>query len=220
MKTIDINSWKRKEHFDFFSKFDEPFFGIVSEIDCTIAYKVAKETTKSFFAYYLHKSLLAVNEIEEFKCRIDGTNVIIYDEIHASPTIVRDDGTFGYSFVHFNPDFEIFDRSLKKEIINIQNSVGLKLTEDAMRKDTIHYSSIPWSKFTGLTHARNFKIVDSVPKITFGKIFLREEKWIMPIAINVHHGLVDGLHVTKYLELFQKLMNERKPTKPMTYKPH
>lgn len=208
MKILDIDSWKRKEHFNFFSQFDEPFFGIVSEIDCTIAYKIAKENGESFFAYYLHKSLLAVNEIEEFKYRIDENKVIIYDKIHASPAIIRDDDTFGYSFITFNPDLETFSKSLQKEIDNVKNSVGLRLNKDAMRKDTIHYSSIPWSKFTGLTHARNYKIVDSVPKITFGKTFLKEATWIMPIAIYVHHGLVDGLHISKFLELFQKLMNE------------
>ena len=28
---IEINTWNRKEHFEFFSHFDEPFFGVVSE---------------------------------------------------------------------------------------------------------------------------------------------------------------------------------------------
>ncbi|MCK9211524.1 MAG: chloramphenicol acetyltransferase [Ignavibacteriaceae bacterium] len=208
MKTLDLNSWNRKEHFNFFSQFDEPFFGIVSEIDCTIAYRTSKEKGHSFFAYYLHKSLLAVNGIEEFKYRIDEDKVIVYDKIHASPTIGRDDGTFAFSFIEFNDDFLTFEDSLKKEIENVQDSVGLRLTENASRKDAIHYSSIPWNTFTGLTHARNFKFVDSVPKITFGKIFLREEKKIMPVSINAHHGLVDGLHVGKHLTLFQKLMDE------------
>jgi len=208
MKILDINNWKRKEHFNFFSQFDEPFFGIVSETDCTIAYKTVKEKDYSFFAYYLHKSLIAVNQIEEFKYRIDGDRIIIYDEIHASPTIGREDGTFAFSFIEFNSDFLTFEESLKMEIANVKDSIGLRLTDNAGRKDSIHYSSIPWSSFTGLTHARNFKFVDSVPKITFGKIFARDGKKIMPVSINVHHGLIDGLHVGKYLALFQKLMDQ------------
>lgn len=208
MKTVDINNWNRKEHFIFFSQFDEPFFGIVSEIDCTIAYKKAKEEGHSFFAHYLHKSLLAANRVDEFKYRIDGDKVIVYDEIHASPTIGREDGTFAFSFIEFSNDFLVFEKLLKREIELVQNSTGLGLNERTSRLDAIHYSSIPWNIFTGLTHARNFKFVDSTPKVTFGKIFLREEKKIMPVSINVHHGLVDGLHVGKYLSLFQKLMDE------------
>lgn len=206
MKYIDINNWKRKEHFEFFSKFDEPFFGVVSEIDCTFAYQVVKENNYSFFAYYLHKSLIAANEVEEFRCRISEDKVIICDKIHASPTIGRDDGTFAFSFLEFNPDFKIFEKSVKKEIEAVQNSTGLRLNENEMRNDVIHYSSIPWFKFTGLTHARKFNSGDSVPKISFGKIFLREGRKILPVAINAHHGLVDGIHVGKYLSVFQERM--------------
>ena len=99
MKTIiDINSWKRKEHFDFFSSFDEPFFGIITEIDCTRAYSKAKLNGGSFFLYYIHKSLIAANLIEEFRYRLDNNQLVLFDKIHASPTIGREDETFAFSF--------------------------------------------------------------------------------------------------------------------------
>lgn len=49
---IDVNSWIRKEHYHFFKDFDEPFFGITTKVDCTIAYKKAKDLGVSFFLYY------------------------------------------------------------------------------------------------------------------------------------------------------------------------
>ena len=79
-KEVDINSWNRKEHFEFFSKFDEPFFGVVTEIDCTKAYKTVKEKKLSFFAFYLHNSLNAINQIDEFKTRIKDGSVVLYDK--------------------------------------------------------------------------------------------------------------------------------------------
>ena len=57
-RILDQSTWNRKEHFDFFRKFDEPFFGIVTEIDCTKAYQISKEKKQSFFAYYLHLMLI------------------------------------------------------------------------------------------------------------------------------------------------------------------
>ncbi len=207
MIEVDKSKWKRKEHFDFFSQFDDPFFGLVSEIDCTIAYKLAKEKSYPFFAYYLHKSLQAANQVEEFRFRIEKDKVIIYDEIHASPTIGRNDETFAFSFIKYDSDFNVFNKSLKKEIEDVQNSEGLRFNKETERKDVIHYSSIPWISFTGLTHARNFKVGDSAPKISFGKIFLKDDKKIMPVSVFAHHGLVDGLHVGKYLDLFENLLN-------------
>ncbi len=209
MKLLDIENWNRKEHYEFFSQFDEPFFGLVSEIDCTKAYNASKENNHSFFAWYLHKSLMAVNEIEEFRYRIVEKEVVIFDEIHASATIGREDGTFGVTFVPFNNSFENFNQSLKKEIDGVKNSVGMRLNVHAQRSDVIHYSSIPWTRFTGLTHPRRYGTDESEPKISFGKIFLKDDRWIMPVAVYVHHGLADGYHVSKYLEVFQQLMDKQ-----------
>ena len=48
-KQLDKNNWSRREHFDFFNQFDEPFFGIVAELDCTNAYKICNDNSLPFF---------------------------------------------------------------------------------------------------------------------------------------------------------------------------
>ena len=207
MKILDKSTWNRKEHFDFFNQFDEPFFGLVTEVDCTKAYQISKSKGQSFFAYYLHKSLLAVNLVDELRYRIENNDVIIFDEIHASSTIGRKDGTFAFTFVPYSFDFANFNESLKEEINHVENSNGLRINDGDSRIDVVHYSSIPWHTFSGLTHARNYKRKDSAPKITFGKMFQKGDQKIMNIAIFVHHGLADGFHIAKYLDYFQKFMN-------------
>ncbi len=209
MHKLDLQSWNRREHFEFFSNFDEPFFGIVSEVDCTKAYQFSKNKKRSFFAHYLHKSLTAVNEIAEFKYRILEDEVVVCEQVHAAATIARPDGTFAFSFAEFDSDFSNFQKRLKKEMEEVQNSTGLRLSENTQRLDAIHYSSFPWHKLTGLTHSRDFKTSDSVPKITFGKMYEQNNQLKLPVAINAHHGLMDGYHVAKYLELFQELLNSQ-----------
>lgn len=208
MKIIDIESWIRKEHFEFFSERDNPFYGIVTEIDCTKAYENSKANNLSFFAYYLHKSIMAVNRVEEFKFRIVDNKVVQFDAIHAGATIAREDRTFGFSFMNFSTDFKTFNNELQEEIINVQNSQGLRANDNSKRLDVIHYSSLPWIKFTGLTHASSFNTDDAIPKITFGKAFMAGTRKMLPISVDVHHGLVDGFHISHYLEEFQNLMNE------------
>jgi chloramphenicol O-acetyltransferase type A len=207
MKKIDVNSWNRKEHYDFFSKFDEPFYGLVAEIDCTRAYLASKENGRSFFAWYLHKSLLAVNAVEEFRLRIIDKEVVLFDEVHASTTIGREDGTFGVTLVPYSNDFSSFRDSLDEEIAGVKNSTGMRLDVPAQRHDVIHYSSIPWVQFTGLTHPRKYYTDESEPKISFGKIHQKEGKWMMPVSVFVHHGLADGYHIAQYFEQYQKLMD-------------
>jgi chloramphenicol O-acetyltransferase type A len=206
-RIIDLENWNRKEHYHFFSSFDEPFFGIVATINCTNAYNICKEQNWSFYLYYLFQSLKAANEIEEFKYRIENENIVIYDQIHASSTISREDHTFAFSFIPFTTDFNEFCLTAKNEIDQIRNSTGLRLNENTKRLDVIHFSTIPWINFTGVTHARNFKYKDSVPKITFGKFVQDKDKLLMPVSINAHHGLMDGYHVGRFLELFEQLMS-------------
>jgi len=208
MRTIDLNDWKRKEHFEFFSAFKDPVFGIVSEVDCSKAYAFSKENKFSFFAYYMHRSMLAVDSIEELKYRIFEGKVVVYDEIHAGPTIGREDGTFGFSFIPFERDFSKFSKLLSQEVEAVRNSTGLRHNVDGNRKNVIYYSTLPWSTFSGLKHPSNETDIEGIPKITFGKAFMRDKIMIMPVSIHAHHGLVDGLHIAKYIETFQKLLDE------------
>lgn len=209
MKTkLDLTTWNRKEHFDFFDSFDEPFFGIATTIDFTIGYQKIKDLGYPYFLFYLYKSLHAANAIEAFRYRIEDNQVFVYDKIHASPTIGREDYTFGFSFMEYDTNFEVFCNKAQQEIEAVKKSTGLRHTDNAKRIDTIHYSSIPWYNFTGLTHARHFQFKDSVPKISFGKYTKENGRLSLPIAINVHHGLMDGYHIGLYLEEFQRLLNE------------
>ncbi|TBW30022.1 chloramphenicol acetyltransferase [Gramella sp. KN1008] len=206
MKEIDYKNWNRKEHFEFFSKYDNPFFGIVTEVDCTEAFALARKNNFSFFAWYLHRSLLAVNRTPELKLRLVDGKVMSFDEIHAATTIGREDGTFGFSHVNFSENFEEFSDELKLQIDAVKNSTGLRVGENSERLDVVHYSTLPWFRITGVSHAKNHNSGESVPKITFGKSFLDGATRKMGVSVEAHHGLVDGIHIARFMEEFQSLM--------------
>lgn len=209
MKTLlDLENWNRKEHFEHFSKMEEPFFGATVEIDCTKAYQTAKSLTTSFFIFYLHKTLVAINSIENFKYRITENKIYINDRIDVSATIGREDGTFGFSLMEYNPDFKIFEQHAYAEIDRIQNTTGL-FTRSFDDNNVIHFSAIPWLNFTSISHARSYSYPDSCPKISFGKMMTSETgKKTMTMSVHVHHGLMDGLHVGQFVDLFQELMKQ------------
>ena len=209
MKTLlDLENWNRKEHFaHFFRQMEEPFFGATVEIDCTKAYQTAKSLNVSFFIYYLHKTLVAVNTIENFKYRISEDKIYINNRVDASATIGREDGTFGFSLIEYDPDLKVFEQTASAEIERIQNTTGL-FTREFNDDNVIHFSAIPWLNFTSLSHARSFTYPDSCPKISFGKMITSETgKRTISMAVFVHHGLMDGLHLGQFVDYFQELMN-------------
>ncbi|QDA61466.1 chloramphenicol acetyltransferase [Hymenobacter jejuensis] len=205
---IDLSKWPRREHFAFFSAFDEPFFGLVAEVDCTKAYAESKRLGLPFFLYYLYQALQAANEIEEFRCRIEDGQVYRYDRIHASATIGRPDRTFSFSFIEQQDTLDSFLAGANAEIEAVQHSSGLRLNDTTSRPDVIHFSAIPWVRFTGLTHARSFQHPDSCPKISVGQSYQDGATMRMPVSVNVHHGLADGYHVGLFLEAFQRRLNQ------------
>jgi len=203
---IDVKTWKRREHFEFFSKFDEPFFGVTTELDCTQAYLKCKTEGLSFYHYYLYQSLKAANQTEQMRYRIDGDQVVCFDTIHASATELRSDETFAFTFLSYHDKFSEFSEEVKKEAHDVEQSTGLRLGPKTDRIDLIHYSSIPWIRYTSVSHARSFSRADSVPKISFGRF--RETdgtKWL-PMSVHCHHALMDGLHLSRYFEQLQELL--------------
>lgn len=204
-KHLDIARWPRKDHFNFFRKFEEPFFGVTLPVDCTRAYAKAKSLNVSFFLYYLHQSLVAANETEPFRYRISGEDVFIYDQVNASPTINRPDGTFGFAYLDYHENFETFHRHAAVVIEDLKKSTGL--VPAISGENVIHYSSVPWLNFTALSHARSFSFNDSIPKISFGKMTEENKKLTLPVSIHVHHALMDGYHVGRFADRFQTLLN-------------
>lgn len=203
---LDISTWNRKEHFSFFSKFEDPFFSITCSMDMTLAYENAKKLQIPFFTYYLYKSILAINKVENFRYRIEDGKVYIYDSIHASATIMREDKTFGFSLMEYVENINDFKVIVEKEIQRIQNTSGLFTR--AFPQNIIHFSAIPWINFTGVTHSRNFSYPDSCPKISFGKLISTGSQKKMSMTIAAHHGLVDGYHMGLFVEELQKFLNE------------
>ena len=205
-KALDLSTWNRKDHFNFFNTFEEPFFGVTVDLDCTKSYLTAKSLGVSFFQYYLHKSLVAANQITPFRYRIIDDKVWEYDEVHASAVINRPDGTFGFSYIDFDEDFKKFSALASSEIERVKASTGLKPASSG--DNVIHCSAMPWLNFKSLSHARSFSFKDSCPKFSFGQLREEQGKKLMAFSIHVNHALMDGFHVGQMINLFQDLLNE------------
>jgi len=205
MKYLEIENWNRKQHFEHFNRFTDPYFGMVNDLDVTKAYQHSRETGISFFALYLYACMKAINAVENLRYRIQEDKVVIHDVIHASATISREDNTFGCTFIHFTEDFDVFYDRLQKEKERVLTTTDLFPEENS--DDCIHCSSIPWINFLG--HKEPVSgMKDSVPKLAFGKFSNKAGKLMMPVAIAVNHALVDGYHVGLFFEHYQQELDK------------
>ena len=205
MKRIDINNWNRKLLFEHFKNFADPYFSIITPFDVSNAYEVSKLKNYSFFARYLHDCMKALNEVENLRYRMIDDEVVEYNIIHASPTLMRPDKTFGFSFVTYNENLEVFINNINEEQERINKSTALYPPEE-YRLDCIHCSAMPWINFSGHKEPVSGQ-KDSVPKLAFSKAVEIDNKLLMNVAINVNHALADGYHVSLFSEKFQEYLN-------------
>jgi chloramphenicol O-acetyltransferase type A len=59
-------------------------------------------------------------------------------------------------------------------------------------------TAIPWVSFTSFMHPMHLNPADSVPRFAWGKFFKERRRLKMPLGVQVHHALMDGLHVGRY----------------------
>jgi chloramphenicol O-acetyltransferase type A len=200
---LDLDTWPRRSHFDFYRAFDQPFFNLCAEVDVTaLAERCREEGGPSFFVASLYLSLLAVNDVEAFHYRLRGDRVLVHDVVHGGSTVLRPDETFAFAYFDFAPDFARFAAAAERTLEAVrQGPAGLDARTE--RDDLVHYSVLPWVSFTSFAHARLRRSEDSVPKIVFGKHREAGGRRRMPVSVEVHHALVDGLHVGRFFERFE-----------------
>jgi chloramphenicol O-acetyltransferase type A len=206
-QVIDIDTWDRGSVFRHFIRYSDPYFGVCTDIDCTVAYNYAKTNGISFFLYYFYLSLRAANAISAFRTRLEKGLPVIYDHVHGSPTILRNDGGMGFAMLPYADHFEDFIQMAGPEIARVKASGDLDTSQD--RPDTVYYSILPWIQFTSVDHPLDLPNTEGVPILTFGKMYSEGKKRKMPLAVHAHHALMDGLHIAEFIIMFQKSLDEK-----------
>ncbi|QZT38484.1 chloramphenicol acetyltransferase [Halosquirtibacter xylanolyticus] len=202
-RKIDLDTWNRKEHFEFFRNMKEQFHSVCVELDATKAYDYCKQNHISFFLRYMHSLGMAAMDVENFRYRIEDDQVYCYDSVDLSATIGREDETFGFGLLGFTPDLKKFVENAEGEIARVNSVNGLNLSSNAGKNNLIYCSAIPWLRFSCITHASSFSSDDSSPKITFGKSVMDGGRRVMPVSIAANHALVDGIHIAKLIDRLQ-----------------
>lgn len=201
---LDIENWSRRELFEFFIGYANPYFNVCVQLDVTefLTFVRARSTKVSLALHYF--ALRVANEIEPFRYRLKEGKVVIFDSIHGGTTVLLPNESFAYAYFEYQPDFEKFADAMGKAVEAVRTSTGpLKPT---MRDDVIYHTTLPWISFTSFMHARTPGRGDSIPRIVFGKFLQSGGRTMMPISVEVHHALMDGLHVGRYLDRLAQVL--------------
>lgn len=208
MKYIDLANWKRREHYEFFRRMDYPQYNVCMDVDVTHFLQFVRDNGLSFYYAMNFAVAKATDEVENFRYRIREDGVILHDHLHPSFTDIGKndkDGLFKFITAEIRGDIFEFNKRVR-EISDTQTEY-FPFENFVNRDDLIYTTCLPWISFTSLSHPISINNKDAVPRISWGKYFPKGDNVMMPLSVQVHHALVDGLHIARYVEALQTLLD-------------
>jgi chloramphenicol O-acetyltransferase type A len=208
---LDLASWPRHDAFDYFRGFDKPYFNVCVRVDAA-ALKAAVKALGigSFSLAYHFIALRLANEIEPFRYRLQDGRVRILDDVAGGATVLRDDDSFGFAYLPHVAEWAQFAATGSAAIAAArQRQAGFepRVGFDGL----IHFTTLPWLHFSSFSHARNWRREDSIPKISFGRADSDGSRLWLPVSVEVHHALMDGLHVGRFVQRLEAAMADPAP---------
>ena len=204
---LDLDSWHRRSAFDFFRGFDIPSFNLCTRMDVALLKQAVQDLgVGSLSLAYHFIAIRLANEIAPFRYRLEGdgerVRVRVHAEVHGSTTVLREDESFGFATLEHQHDFAAFSAQGAGAIANGRlRDAPFAPAEHGTA--TVHMTTLPWVHFSSYSNARQWGPHDSIPKIAFGRIDADGQRLWMPLSVEVHHALMDGLHVGRFFEGFE-----------------
>ncbi len=196
MRYINMQTWPRREHFKFFSALDHPHFGMCANVDLTKFYPMVKQRSFSSTLAIVYVLSRAANAIPEFRYRIRGGKVVEHEVVHPSITILTNEDLFSFCTIDYFENFSEFEAKAAEKIAYVQKNPTLK--DEPGQDDLLFMTAIPWVSFTSFMHPMHLQPADSVPRFAWGKFFKDGKFLKMPLGVQVHHALMDGIHVGRF----------------------
>ena len=171
------------------------------DVDVTAAWNTSRKPgTPSFFLSSLFLMLKAANDVEAFRLRLRARGVWRHDRVAVGPDhhAARRDLRLRAARTGGHPQSVCrAGRSRDRAALARKKlDPAEKITDDI-----VFHSVLPWLRFTSFTNALPGK-GDSIPRIVFGRCARERGRMKMPVAVEVHHALVDGLDVARFFERF------------------
>ncbi|MEG0577747.1 MAG: type A chloramphenicol O-acetyltransferase [Bacilli bacterium] len=200
---INKKDWNRKEYFDHY----------FSEIPCTYSMTVKLDITKiknsdrKLYPTMLYFITKVVNRHNEFRTTFDmDGNLGVFDEMIPCYTVFnKETETFSNIWTQYSEDYDVFYKLYEKDI-DMFSSVKGMIAKPNVPVNNFPVSMIPWTTFDGfnLNLQKGYEYL--LPIFTMGRYYEENSKYLLPLAIQVHHAVCDGFHISRFINELQELI--------------
>lgn len=194
---IDLESWSRKQLFEFYNTFANPCFNVTVKLDAKNIYKFAKDHKESFFLTCLYAILKAANKTPQVRQRIIDGRPVEFERIDTMTPVMGAREEFTEVWCEYADSFCEFKEKSAQKLAEAKSAITA--TIPVGREDFICASCAPWIHFESISQAE-YKFGQTIPILAWGKM----EDGKIPIGVKFNHCFLDGFTVSKFFEAIQQ----------------
>lgn len=208
LRTIDQDSWSRRQQFHHYRRRVPCTYAITVEVDVTAATDVLRGSRWKTYPTQIWAIASLVNRHEEFRLALDDQGApAVWDELHPSFTVFNPEReTFAAVWVPFDADFPSFhERAV--EVLATHRGATDMFPQGDLPANAFDISSLPWTTFTGFTLQIDGGWDHFLPIFTLGRYVQRDGRTLLPVALQMHHAAADGFHTARLMQELEDLMS-------------
>lgn len=199
---IDMSSYPRRAHFDYFRSLQNPYVGVTVNVDVTELVAYCKRRGISFYLTLLHAAALAADCVPALRQRIRDGGIVQYDACGTSHIELLEDGTYCYCTLYHEQPFGEYIAYAERQRRQCRENPGIE--EDADVEGLYFISTLPWLHYTALVQPTAGGD-ESNPRISWGRFQPDGAGRLqLPVTLLANHALVDGLHLAGFYSDLEK----------------
>lgn len=197
----------RSRQIALFDRYDQPAVNITADAECADYTMVAKAAGIPPFALMLHAIGRASLEVENFRLRLLDGVVSRVEALTLSYTVLGPGDDLNFSHVAYRDDRGSFVQDYLADRAVAREARELRLLPMTHR-NYLFTTCMPWLRFTAIQHPMARFGDCSIPNIAVGRFERIGGRLRFPLAVQAHHGLVDGIHVHRFITRVQDILGE------------
>ena len=178
---------------------------MTADVDITALMPRLRESGLRFYPAIIYGIARMVNADPALRTAMDETGTIgIYDQVDPTYTVFhKDDETFSVLWTAYQPDLAGFCRAWEADRARYGDIHAFEARPPEAGRGLFNISAVPWTSFRSL-HLELPEANDYLlPIFTLGRYREENGRTLLPLAMQVHHGVTDGFHVGRFFSRLQ-----------------
>ena len=202
---IDYAAWPRRPYFEHYHRDVPCWYSMTVDVDISALLPRLRGSGLLFYPSVIHGISRMVNADPALRMAMDETGAIgVYDRVDPTYTIFhKDDETFSVLWTAYQPDLRAFCQDWEADRTRYGDIHTFEARPPEAGQGLFNISAVPWASFRSL-HLELPEANDYLlPIFTLGRYRKENGRTLLPLAMQVHHGVTDGFHVGRFFNRLQ-----------------